>query len=82
MRRLQLTRLAFRRDDAPSDRPEYFPGDSCPECDDGRIAIYCTKRTATTSTKYMRCEVGTDVAGCGFKPENKIVEILGVGTTT
>lgn len=73
MRRLNLTRLNLsqHRQDA------VFPGDRCPveQCG-GTISVYCTKRTASSATRYMKCPQ------CGFLPENKIVELLPVGTTT
>lgn len=77
MRRLQITRLNRRRsEDGATDVPEFFAGDHCPECDDGLIGVYCTKRTAYTITRYLECR------DCGFKPENKLFESLVVDTTS
>lgn len=77
MRRLQITRLNRRREDHSSGIVvEFFVGDHCPECADGLIGVYCTKRTAYTITRYLECRE------CGFKPENKLSESLPVGTTS
>jgi predicted RNA-binding Zn-ribbon protein involved in translation (DUF1610 family) len=77
MRRLQLTRLNSLRIEGRETPPRLFVGDHCPECADGVIGVYTTKRTVATITRYLECRE------CGFKPEdNKIIEIIQVCTTS
>jgi len=65
MRRLQLTRLSLTRS---TDRGS-FVGDRCPECGQGVIGVYTTRREAGKIIRYLSCRE------CGWKPtDNKIVE--------
>lgn len=68
MRRLNLTRMRWLREEPPT-AMEYFPGDDCPtegcRC---TITVYATKHSDAETFRYLKCE------SCGFLPENKLVE--------
>ena len=38
------------------------PGDLCPQCGDGWLTVYCTKRHGDSRIQYLRCAI------CGNRP--------------